>query len=63
MGLEVGWYLRLGKSDRIEATVSLKGADQVRHQEYIFPDWDFEFRERDDHVVVVMRRKRPLFGD
>lgn len=61
--MEVGWYLRLGKSDRIEATVSLQGADQVRHQEHIFPDWRFEFEEHDDHVLATMIRKKPLFGE
>jgi len=61
--MEVGWYLRLGKSDRIEATVSLKGADQVRHQKHIFPDWDFEFHEHEDHVLAIMNRKKPIFSD
>ncbi|WP_419785089.1 hypothetical protein [Pseudodesulfovibrio sp.] len=59
--MEVGWYLRLGKTDRIEALVSLKGEPQVLHESYIFPDWAFEFENRGDHVRAVMTRKEPLF--
>lgn len=61
MGLEVGWYLRLAKTDRIEALVSAKGADQVRHEGHIFPDWEFTLEDMDDHVKAVMIRKKPLF--
>ncbi|MEZ7197961.1 hypothetical protein [Pseudodesulfovibrio karagichevae] len=61
MGLEVGWYLRFAKTDRVEALVSLKGAAQVRHQEHIFPDWAFEFKEFEDHVRAVMTRKQPVY--
>lgn len=60
--MEVGWYLRFGKSDRIEAQVSIKAAPQVRHLEHIFPDWDFSYEERDDHVLAVMDRKKPVYG-
>lgn len=59
--MEVGWYLRLGKTDRIEALVSPKGEPQVLHESYIFPDWSFEFEDRGDHVLAVMTRKQPLF--
>lgn len=59
--MEVGWYLRLGKTDRIEALVSTKGEAQVQHQKHIFPDWEFAFEERGDHVLAVMTRKKPLF--
>ncbi|QJB57001.1 hypothetical protein [Pseudodesulfovibrio sp. zrk46] len=61
MGLEVGWYLRFAKSDTIEALVSTKAADQVRHEEHIFPDWNFEFEDREDHVAARMTRKKPLY--
>lgn len=61
MGLEVGWYLRFAKTDRIEALVSLKGAPQVRHEAHIFPDWDFEVTEFEDHARAVMTRKTPLW--
>ena len=61
--MEVGWYLRLGKSDRIEAQVSIQGAEQVQHQAYIFRDWDFNFHDRGDHVLAIMTRKKPLFAD
>lgn len=63
MGLEVGWYLRLGKTDKVEALVSRQGADQVRHQEHISTDWAFAFEDKDDHVLAVMTRKKPLFAD
>jgi len=63
VGLEVGWYLRFAKSDRIEALVSIKGAVQVRHEGHIFPDWAFEFEERDDHVKAIMTRLKPLFEE
>lgn len=59
--MEVGWYLRFAKTDRIEALVSIKGADQVRHEGHIFPDWSFDFEEHDDHVKAVMTRVKPLF--
>ena len=61
MGLEVGWYLRLAKTDRIEALVSAKGAEQVRHEAHIFKDWDFALEDADDHVRAVMTRRKPLF--
>ena len=60
--MEVGWYLRFAKSDTIEALVSIKAADQVRHEKHIFPDWSFEFEEQDDHVLVRMTRKKPLYN-
>ncbi|AMK10822.1 hypothetical protein [Pseudodesulfovibrio indicus] len=62
MGLEVGWYLRFAKADRIEALVSLKGAPQVRHEAHIFPDWDFEITEFEDHARAVMTRREPLWN-
>ena len=61
MGLEVGWYLRFARTDRIEALVSLKGAAQVRHEEHIFPDWAFDFEEFEDHVRAVMTRRKPVY--
>ncbi|MBG0791077.1 MAG: hypothetical protein H0S80_11330 [Desulfovibrionaceae bacterium] len=61
MGLEVGWYLRFAKTDRIEALVSAKGAEQVRHEGHIFTDWSFAFEEVGDHVRAVMTRNKPLF--
>ncbi|XXJ20845.1 hypothetical protein ACR42D_15155 [Desulfovibrio caledoniensis] len=61
MGLEVGWYLRFARTDRVEALVSLKGAAQVRHQEHIFPDWAFAIEEFEDHARAVMKRKQPVY--
>lgn len=61
MGLEVGWYLRFAKTDRIEALVSIKGADQVRHEGHIFLDWNFDFEDRGDHVKAIMTRMKPLY--
>jgi hypothetical protein len=61
VGLEVGWYLRFARTDRVEALVSLKGAAQVRHQAHIFPDWDFALEELDDHARAVMTRKQPVY--
>ena len=61
MGLEVGWYLRLGRSDRIEALVSLKGEAQVLNESYVFPDWTFTFENRGDHVLAVMTRNQPVY--
>lgn len=61
MGLEVGWYLRFARTDRIEALVSLKGVPQVRHETHIFPDWAFEIEEFEDHARAVMTRKQPLY--
>lgn len=59
--MEIGWYLRFAKADVIEAKVSLKGAAQVRHDENIFPDWEFAFEEHENHVVARLTRKKPLF--
>jgi hypothetical protein len=61
VGLEVGWYLRFAKADRVEAQVSLKATAQVRHEEHIFPDWAFDFKEFDDHVLAVMTRREPRY--
>lgn len=61
--MEVGWYLRFAKTDQVEVLVSLKGEAQVRHEVHIFPDWSFEFENRDDHVLAVMTRKKPIFQD
>lgn len=61
--MEVGWYLRFARTDRIEALVSIKGAVQVRHQKKIFPDWEFLIEELDDHARVVMNRKKPRYGE
>lgn len=59
--MEVGWYLRFAKTDRIEATVSLKGVPQVRHAMYIHTDWELEVEEHDDHAVTRFTRKKPRF--
>lgn len=61
--MEVSWYLRLGKTDRVEAQVSFQGAKQVEHEKYIATDWNFEFEEQDGHVLAIMTRKKPLFED
>jgi len=61
--MEVGWYLRFGKSDRIEAQVAVKAAPQVQHQEHIFPDWRFSYEEHKDYVLAIIERKEPVYGD
>jgi len=61
VGLEVGWYLRLAKADRIEALVSPSGADQVRNAMYIHTDWVLETEEVGDHVRALMTRKKPRY--
>jgi hypothetical protein len=61
VGLEVGWYLRFARTDRVEALVSLKGAAQVKHQGHIFPDWAFEIEEFEDHALAVMTRRQPVY--
>lgn len=58
----MGWHLRFARTDRVEAMVSLKAGDQVRHQAHIFPDWTFDFEEGDDHVLAVMTRVKPLYA-
>ena len=63
MGLEVGWYLRFARTDRIEALVATKAAEQVRHEKHIFPDWEFAIEEFEDHARAVMTRKKPLYGE
>lgn len=40
-----------------------KSADQVRHAAYMFNDWEFAFTDREDGVLAVMTRKKPLFTD
>ncbi|BCS88201.1 hypothetical protein [Pseudodesulfovibrio sediminis] len=59
--MEVGWYLRFARTDRIEALVSIKAGAQVRHEVHTFPDWHFEFEEHDDHVRAIMTRKQPVY--
>ncbi len=59
--MEVGWYLRFAKADRVEAQVSLKGVDQVRHAMHIHTDWELEVEELDDHAVTRFKRKQPRF--
>jgi len=59
--MEVGWYLRFAKADRVEALVSLKGVAQVRHAMYIHTDWSLEVEEYDDHALTSFTRKKPLF--
>jgi len=59
--MEVGWYLRFAKADRVEALVSLTAADQVRHAMYIHTDWNLEIDEFEDHAKARMTRKKPLF--
>ena len=61
MGLEVGWYLRFAKADRVKALISLAGADQVRHAMYIHTDWDLEIEELEEHAVAHMTRKKPRY--
>ncbi len=59
--MEVGWYLRFAKTDKVEAQVSLKGVDQVRHAMYIHTDWNLEVEEFEDHAVTRFTRKKPRF--
>lgn len=61
--MEVGWYLRFARSDRIEAAIATKAVDQVRHEGYIFTDWGFDFEDKGDHVLAIMTRKKPLYGE
>nr|WP_286182133.1 hypothetical protein [Desulfovibrio sp. Huiquan2017] len=59
--MEVGWYLRFARADRIEALISLKGIPQVRHEAHIFPDWEFAIEEFEDHARAIMTRKQPIY--
>ncbi len=61
--MEVGWYLRFAKTDRVEVQVSLKGEAQVSHEQHIFKDWSFEFQNHGDHVLAIMTRMKPLYED
>lgn len=61
--MEVGWYLRFAKTDTVEAIVTVKTAAQVRHQAHIFPDWSFDFVEKEDHVLARMTRLKPLYSE
>ncbi|CCH48535.1 hypothetical protein [Pseudodesulfovibrio piezophilus] len=61
--MEVGWYLRFSKTDRVEAMVTAKTAPQVRHEAHIFRDWIFEFQDKEDHVLARMTRRKPLYKD
>ncbi len=59
--MEIGWYLRFAKTDTIEAQISVKSVDQLRHESHIFPDWNFEFDGQDGYVLARMTRKKPLY--
>lgn len=59
----MGWHLRFAKTDRVEALVSLKTVEQVRHQMHICTDWSFEFQEFDDHALAIMTRMKPRYAD
>lgn len=61
--MEVGWYLRFGKTDKVEVLVSLKGEAQVSHEQHIFRDWSFDFENRGDHVLAILTRMKPLYED
>ncbi len=59
--MEVGWYLRFARTDRIVALVSARAADQVRHEAHVFPDWEFAVEDRGDHARAVMTRREPVY--
>jgi len=59
--MEVGWYLRFARSDRVEALVTAKTAPQVQHQEHIFPDWAFAYREDGDDTLAIITRRKPVY--
>ncbi|WP_285907167.1 hypothetical protein [Pseudodesulfovibrio pelocollis] len=62
MGLEVGWYLRFARTDRVEALVAPKGVAQVRHEMHSHPDWTLEIEERGDHALTRMTRVKPVYS-
>jgi hypothetical protein len=59
--MEVGWYLRFARTDRVEALVAPKGVAQVRHEMHCHPDWSLEVDDREDHAMTVMTRIKPLY--
>jgi len=59
--MEVGWYLRFAKTDRVEAQIALKAVDQVLHARHIHSDWCFDIKDYVDHALAVMTRIKPLF--
>ncbi|WP_319780832.1 hypothetical protein [Maridesulfovibrio sp.] len=59
MGLEVGWYLRFARTEKITALVDKGTEDQLRHQLEILPEWDLEIFEEEDHVRAVFHCKVP----
>jgi hypothetical protein len=63
VGLEVGWYLRFARTDRIEALVCPKGVPQVRHEMHSHPGWSLEVEERGDHALTRMTRIKPVYAD
>lgn len=59
MGLEVSWYLRLGRQEILEALVSQRAASQVRAN--YAPDCGFRMEAEDRGEAVLFRfiRSRP----
>lgn len=61
MGLEVGWYLRFAKADRVEAKLSPTGIESVKHAMHMHNDWELETETKDGYVMARITRKKPLF--
>jgi len=56
VALEVGWYLRFARSDKIEALVQDRAVDQIRA--HLAPDmgWDMAVEQRQGHSLVHLTR-------
>ncbi|EPR41762.1 hypothetical protein dsx2_3000 [Desulfovibrio sp. X2] len=58
MGLEIGWYLRLGRQEILEALVAKKSAPQV--EGHVAPDMGYrmEREERGENVLFRFTREK-----
>lgn len=57
MGLEVGWYLRFPRGDRIEALVDASTVAQLEHQLYTVSGWEMTVEELGEHARAVFTKK------
>lgn len=60
--MEIGWYLRFAKSDRIELTADPGAVPQIFYVLDIHPEWDVDIENVEDHVVAHYRRKEPVWS-
>lgn len=60
--MEVSWYLRFARTDKVEIAASRDSEGSVHHAMTMHPDWTIASEDREDHLLFTFERREPVYS-